>query len=49
VIDYRISADQQVGLATAEQGDGKRWLLRKVAAAASSTGKIKDLARLATR
>ena len=46
VIDYRLSPDQQVGLDTANQSDGKRWIIRKISEAATTTQKSKDLSRL---
>lgn len=46
VIDYRLSPDQQVGLDTANQSDGKRWIVRKLSEAATTTHKTKDLSRL---
>lgn len=47
VIDYRLSPDQQVGLDTADQGDGKRWLRSKIKHLGRTTARAKDLSRLA--
>ena len=47
IIDYRISPDQQVGLDAAGQGDGKRWLHRKIQHFGRTTARAKDLSRLA--
>ena len=47
VIDYRISPDQQVGLDTADQGDGKRWLRNQISHLGRTTARAKDLSRLA--
>ena len=47
VIDYRISPDQQVGLDTADQGDGKRWLRGRIKHLGRTTARARDLSRLA--
>ena len=47
VIDYRISPDQQVGLDTADQGDGKRWLRGKIKHLGRTAARARDLSRLA--
>lgn len=46
VIDYRISADQQVGLDSAEQGNSARWIVRKVTELGTTVNKASDLRRL---
>ena len=46
VIDYRVSADQQVGLDTASQDAPSRWLLSKVRRTSESTRKVRDLGGL---
>lgn len=46
VIDYRISADQQVGLDTADQDRGLRWWSGKAKTGISSAMRARDLARL---
>lgn len=48
VIDYRLSPDQQVGLDTADQENGTRWITRKLSEATNTTRKAKDLSRLLT-
>ena len=48
VIDYRLSPDQQVGLDTAGQENGTRWVTRKLSAATNTTRRVKDLSRLLT-
>jgi len=48
VIDYRLTANQQVGLDAASQNDGKRWLSRKAREATRSASRARDLSRLIT-
>lgn len=48
IIDYRLSPDQQVGLDTADQENGTRWITRKLSEATVTTRKVKDLSRLLT-
>jgi len=46
VIDYRISADQQVGLYSADQEDNVRWIVRKATEVGATVSKASDLRRL---
>jgi len=49
VIDYRLSPDQQVGLDSADQDNGRRWLFGKFSKATTSAARVRDLSRLAKR
>ena len=46
VIDYRVTADQQVGLDTSAQDVPSRWWASKIASLPSSTRKLRDLTGL---
>ncbi len=46
VIDYRVTADQQVGLDTQGQDDPKRWLLRQAGDLGRTAKRSADLLRL---
>lgn len=46
VIDYRVTADQEVGLDTRDQDDPKRWLLRQAGDLGRTAKRSADLLRL---
>lgn len=46
VIDYRVTADQEVGLDTRDQDDTKRWLLRQAGGLGRTAKRSADLLRL---
>jgi glycosyltransferase involved in cell wall biosynthesis len=46
VIDYRVSADQQVGLDTAGQGNNATWFGRKLRELPMTARKMKDISQL---
>jgi len=48
VIDYRLTANQQVGLDRANQDNGMRWIGHKVKSAGRSASRARDLSRLIT-
>ena len=49
VIDYRLSADQEVGLDAAQQDVPARWLLNKARGLGRTTSRARDLTRLVRR
>ena len=46
VINYRLSADQQVGLDTNSQGNPITWALTKISQAPTTVKKMRDIAYL---